>query len=72
MALPDYPDPYEPTHGVIEESSPRDDERVFTLKRSNGKWAYIITMPADEVDEKEIELLWRLLRRKERHRLRIV
>lgn len=58
--------------GVVQESSPRDDELVFSLRDDTGRWRYIVTTRADETDEEEIEVLWRLLKWKERRRLQII
>lgn len=51
----------EPVRGVIEESSPRDDERVFSLRDHNGNWRGTVRLPADEATPDAIQKLWREL-----------
>lgn len=58
--------------GVVEESSPREDERVFSLRDVSGRWRYIVTTRSEDTDDEEIEVLWRLLQWKEKRRLQIM
>lgn len=58
--------------GVVEESSPRDDERVFTLRDHCGKWRGTFRLPVDEVTPETIQWLWQLLDSKDPLRLMVI
>lgn len=65
--------PPAPNRGVLEDESPREDERIFTLRRrTNGKWFCTIRMPADEVDDTTVAWLWRVLEKKEGRHLKAI
>jgi hypothetical protein len=58
--------------GVIEESSPRDDERVFTLRGNRGKWCGTIRLPTEDVTADTIRWLWQVLQLRDSVRLTII
>jgi hypothetical protein len=64
--------PLDSKRGVVEDPSPRTDERQFTINRTNGQWLMTVRLPSGECDEAMLELFWRILDWRDPHRLKVI